>query len=118
MGRTRPGESLPRGLDPAHRAHAAHSTIKDRGGGRERVRVYDRVPHRARSTAVLAHSIPAKRARDRELRYYSERARSGPTLPCVYHGAPLARRCRLLAWRLTIAAGARGVDSSVTPLAG
>lgn len=116
VGRTRPGESQPWGLDPAHRAHAAHSATAYRGDGRGRVRVYDSVPRRVRSTSVLAYSIPAKRARDRELRYYSERARSGPTLPCVYHGAPLARRCRLLAWRLTIAGGARGVDSSV-PLA-
>jgi len=34
VGRTQPGESQPRGLDPAHRAHAAHSATANRGDER------------------------------------------------------------------------------------
>lgn len=74
------------------------------------MRVYDRDRTSRSLYACVAYSVPAERARDRELRYYSQRAWSGPTLPCVYHGAPLAGRCSLLAWRLTIAGGARGVS--------
>lgn len=76
VGRTRPDESRHWGLDPI----APIPPIRRRRNGAnlgegegEEMRVYDRDRTSRSLYACVAYSVPAERARDRELRYYSQR---------------------------------------------